>query len=67
MKKASLNQTGADKPPKALLTRKQVAARWGVCSHTIARRTDLMAIRLGRRLVRYRLNDIEAIEAAAVK
>lgn len=45
-----------------LLTRKQVAARWRVCAHTVARRRDLQPVRLGRRLLRYRLSDVEAIE-----
>lgn len=50
-----------------LLTRKQVAARWHVCPHTVARRKDIQPVRFGRRLLRYRLADIEAIEAAAAK
>lgn len=56
--------TGFNSPE--LLTRAQLAVRWGCCRHTIARRNDLHPIRLGRRLVRYRLKDIEAIEAASV-
>lgn len=48
-----------------LMTRQQVAQRWNCCPHTVARRRDLHAVRLGRRLVRYRLSDVEAIEAAA--
>jgi predicted DNA-binding transcriptional regulator AlpA len=48
-----------------LLTRAHLAARWGCCRHTIARRKDLHPIRLGRRLVRYRLAEIQAIEAKA--
>ena len=49
-----------------LLTRQQLARRWNCCSHTIARRKDLQPVRLGRRLLRYRLCDVEAIETAAV-
>lgn len=49
-----------------LLTRRQLAQRWHCCVHTIARRKDLDPVRLGRRLLRYRLSDVEAIEAAAV-
>lgn len=49
-----------------LLTRQQLAERWRCCGHTIARRKDLQPVRLGRRLLRYRLSDVEAIEAAAV-
>jgi hypothetical protein len=48
-----------------LLSRQQVAERWECCTHTIARRKDIHPVRLGRRLVRYRLEEIEAIEAAA--
>jgi hypothetical protein len=50
---------------RSLMTRKELAARWGVCSHTIQRRRDLQPVRLGPRLVRYRLKDVEEIEAAA--
>ena len=46
----------------ALLTRRQLAQRWNCCPHTIARRKDLQPVRLGRRLLRYRLSDVEAIE-----
>jgi hypothetical protein len=49
----------------ALLTRKQLAERWTCCSHTIARRKDLHPIRLGPRLVRYSLDEIQTIEATA--
>jgi hypothetical protein len=49
-----------------LLTRRQLAQRWNCCPHTIARRKDLRPIRLGRRLLRYRLSDVEAIEGAAL-
>lgn len=49
----------------ALLSREQVAARWNCCPHTVARRKDLKPLRLGRRLLRYRLCDVEAIEFAA--
>jgi len=48
-----------------LLTRQQLAQRWHCCVHTIARRKDLQPVRLGRRLLRYRLADVEAIEGAA--
>lgn len=47
-----------------LLSRRQVAQRWGVCQHTIARRNDLHPLRFNRRLIRYRLEEIEAVEAA---
>lgn len=54
-------------PPKTLLSRRELADRWNCCIHTIARRNDLQAVRLSRRLLRYRLKDVEAIEAAAGK
>jgi len=52
--------------PETLLSRRELAQRWNCCIHTIARRHDLQAVRFSRRLLRYRLKDIEAIEAAAV-
>jgi hypothetical protein len=48
-----------------LLSRRQVAQRWGCCDHTVARRKDLKPIRFNKRLIRYRLEDILSIEAAA--
>src|SRR5437867_12406972 len=52
--------------PVGLLTRRQLAQRWNCCPHTVARRPDLQPVRLGPRLVRYRLAEIQEIEAAAV-
>ena len=49
------------------LDRKQLAERWSCCVETIKRREKarvLTALKLGR-LVRYRLSDIEAVEAEA--
>ena len=48
-----------------LLSRQELAARWGVCAHTEAQRKDLRPVRLGPRLLRYRLAEVEAIESAA--
>jgi hypothetical protein len=59
------NQPHAGLPSEILLSRKQLADRWGCCLHTIARNHHLEAVRLSRRLLRYRLSDVEAIEAAA--
>jgi hypothetical protein len=56
----------ADESPTRLLTRRQLADRWSCCPHTIARRKDLKPLRFNNRLLRYRLQDVEAIEAAAV-
>jgi hypothetical protein len=49
-----------------LLTRKELALRWHCCAHTIARRTDLKPVRFTCRMIRYRLSDVLAIEAAAI-
>jgi hypothetical protein len=48
--------------PSPLLTRKQVARRWGVCCHTVMRYKALSPIKLGSRFVRYRLEDVLQIE-----
>jgi hypothetical protein len=51
-----------------LLSRKSLASRWECSIATVKRRERegrLMAIRFNRRLLRYRLEDIEAYEAAA--
>lgn len=55
----------SDQRISKLLSRRQVAQRWNCCEHTVARRKDLKPLRFNRRLLRYRLTDIEAIEAAA--
>jgi hypothetical protein len=60
----SQNTSQTDQP--TLLTRRQLAQRWSCCPHTIARRKDLQPVRFGRRLLRYRLSDVEAVEAAAI-
>jgi hypothetical protein len=49
-----------------LLTRQELARRWNCCAHTIARRKDLTPVRLGPRLLRYRISDVEAIETSAL-
>jgi hypothetical protein len=49
------------------LDRKELAERWRCCVETIKRREKaraITALKLGR-LVRYRLSDIEAVEAQA--
>ena len=48
-----------------LLTRHDVAKRWACCEHTVARCEELQPIRFNRRRLRYRLEDVLAIEAAA--
>ena len=52
---------------KVTLTRKGVAARWSCSVETVKRREaqgTLRALRLGK-LVRYRLEDVRAVEAQA--
>lgn len=54
-------------PQDKFLTRRQLAARWEMCSESIKRRQakgTLRAYMLGS-AVRYKLAEIEAIEAAA--
>jgi predicted site-specific integrase-resolvase len=54
--------------PGNLLSRKSLASRWECSIETVKRRERegrLKAIRFNRRLLRYRLEDIEAYEAAA--
>ena len=51
----------------ATLTRQELAERWRCCIETIKRRQAagaLKALKLGR-MVRYRLADVEAVEAQA--
>ena len=50
---------------KAMLSRQELARRWGVSTDTIRRREQeglLASIRFNSRLVRYRREDVEAIE-----
>ncbi len=63
---ANQPQAVAGLSKETLFSRRELAQRWNCCPHTIARRRDLEAVRLSRRLLRYRLKDIEAIEAAAI-
>ena len=56
-------------PAAQLLTRVQLAERWGVCTETLKRREKagrLPFVVLGSRLKRYRLRDIEALESEAL-
>lgn len=51
-----------------LLTRKQLCARWECCTMTLKRREAagiLTAVRFNSRMLRYRISEILAIEAAA--
>jgi hypothetical protein len=55
------------KSEEQLRSRRQLAARWSVHQQTLKRREKagtLPFLKLGNR-IRYRLSDIEAIEAAA--
>ena len=52
-------------PTRPLLTRQQVAERWGVSPATVTRRVSngqLVELQFGPRLRRFRLADIEAYE-----
>jgi predicted site-specific integrase-resolvase len=55
-------------PSEQLLSRKAVAHRWQTSVETVKRREKaglLKPIRFNQRLLRYKLSDIEALEAAA--
>jgi hypothetical protein len=45
-----------------MLTLQEVAKRWNVCPHTVKRMKFVPTVRFGKRLIRYRLADIEAFE-----
>lgn len=51
-----------------LISRQKLSLRWRCCVETLKRREregKLKAIRFNQRMLRYRLSDIRAIEAAA--
>lgn len=55
-------------PDEQLLTRKELRARWKTSLMTLKRREKagtLQALRLGARVVRYRLSHIRELEAQA--
>jgi hypothetical protein len=55
-------------PLEQLLSRRAVADRWQTSVETVKRREKaglLKAIRFNERLLRYKLSDVEAFEAAA--
>ena len=52
-------------PKQIFLTRRQIAERWACCEHSVARKNELKPLRFNRRMLRYRLEDVLAIEAAA--
>jgi hypothetical protein len=56
-------------PSDQLLSRRALAQRWETSVETIKRREKeglLKALRFNSRLLRYKLSDVEALEAAAV-
>jgi hypothetical protein len=60
--------TTPDKPTEQLISRNALARRWECCIETIKRRERaglLKAVRFNQRMLRYRLSDILAVEAAA--
>ena len=51
---------------EALLSRKELASRWGVCIETLKRWEKsgrLPFVKMGQRLKRYRLSDVTRLEA----
>jgi hypothetical protein len=60
--------TQTNQAKEVLISRRQLAARWGTSTETVKRRERqgiLKSIRFNQRLLRYRLSDIERIEAEA--
>jgi Helix-turn-helix domain len=55
--------------PADMLTPEELAARWGISPYTLAGRRQHGEgppfLKLGHRTVRYRLEDVEAFEAAS--
>jgi hypothetical protein len=54
--------------PEQLLSRRAVANRWQTSTETVKRREKaglLKAIRFNQRLLRYKLSEVERLEAAA--
>ena len=60
--KTNLETNGTAKPE--FLTRQELARRWKIDPQTVARRGDIKPVRFGARLLRYRLADVQAIEAS---
>lgn len=59
---------GSNADSSALLSRRQLARRWSVSIETIKRRERsavLIPLRLSRRMIRYRLSDVEMVESQA--
>jgi hypothetical protein len=55
---------------EVLLSRKQVANRWSVCTETVKRKERaglLSPVRFNQRLTRYRLSDVITLEQEATK
>jgi hypothetical protein len=55
-------------PTERLLTRRELAERWNCSTETVKRKTAagiLIPVRFGLRFVRYRLSQIELLEAEA--
>jgi hypothetical protein len=69
MKRLVEHSAGAVQPDQdVLLSRRQVARRWGVCTETVKRkeRSGLLSpVRFNGRLTRYRLSNILALEQKA--
>jgi len=66
MKKPN-DQTETPSGNQKLFTRREVAKRWACCEHTVARCEALKPIRFNKRRLRYRLEEIEAVEKGGSK
>ena len=70
MKRFVKQQPGGPLQPDedVLISRKQVAKRWGVCTETVKRKERsglLLPVRFNERLTRYRLSNVLALEQEA--
>jgi hypothetical protein len=54
----------ASSQPAPFLSRRQVADRWGVCVHTVAKNKSLTPVRFNPRLIRYRFSEVLAAESS---
>ena len=67
-KMTTAKKSSQEANPEILISRKQLCALWSCCGMTLRRRETqgvLRAVRFNQRMLRYRLSDIERIEAEA--
>jgi len=68
MKHFDLTDKREPEQDETLVSRKWLAERWSCCTETLKRmekRDQLHPVRLGAKMLRYRLSEIENIEADA--